>query len=78
MFCPPVRGDNPRTLAGGLSPEKANKLLYNNFTTPLSVNTLLIAKSGDLWQGGRSKVAHTSWHFLVQGHRVYMYDKHLS
>ena len=29
MVCPPVRGDNPRALARGLSPVQADKPLYN-------------------------------------------------
>ena len=29
MGCPPVRGDNPRALAGGLSYEQVEKTWYN-------------------------------------------------
>ena len=44
MHCPPVRGDNPRALANGLSPVQADKLYYNCFISPLLVQTLSIAK----------------------------------
>ena len=37
MVCLPVRGDNPRALASGLSPAQADKLWYNYFIPPLSV-----------------------------------------
>ena len=35
--CPPVRGDNPRALASGLSPVHADKPWYNYFIPPSSV-----------------------------------------
>ena len=34
MVCPPVRGDNPRALASGLSPVQADKPWYNYFIPP--------------------------------------------
>ena len=37
MVCPPVRGDNPRASASGLSPAQADKLWYNYLLPPLSV-----------------------------------------
>ena len=36
MVCQPVRGDNPRALASGLSPIKADKPWYNYFILPSS------------------------------------------
>ena len=42
--CPPVRGDNPRALASGLSPVPADKLWYRYFMSPSSVQTLLSMK----------------------------------
>ena len=46
MFCPPVRGDNPRALASGLSPVQANKpwYYYLPFYITLAVKTLLSMK----------------------------------
>ena len=42
MVCSPVRGDNPRALASGLSRMQADKLwCNNNFIPPSSVSTLL-------------------------------------
>ena len=36
MVCPPVREENPRALASGLSPVQADKPWYNYHTTPIS------------------------------------------
>ena len=36
MACPPVRGDNPRALASGLSPAQVGKPWYNYFIPPSS------------------------------------------
>ena len=44
MVCPPVRGDNPRALASGLSPGQADKLWYNYSIPPSFVQTLLSMK----------------------------------
>ena len=44
MVCPPVRGDNPRVLASGLSPLQADKSWYNYFIPRSSVKTLLSMK----------------------------------
>ena len=39
MACPPVRGDNPRALASGLSPSTSGQTWYNYFnTTYISVD----------------------------------------
>ena len=35
MVCTPVRGDNPRALASGLSPTQADKPRYINYFKPL-------------------------------------------
>ena len=40
MVCPPERGDNPRALAGGLSPVQADKTWYNYFIPPSSIYTM--------------------------------------
>ena len=40
MGCPPVREDNPRALASGLSYVQADNPLYNYFITPTLVYTL--------------------------------------
>ena len=40
MGCPPVREDNPRALASGLSYVQAGNPWYNYFIPPLSVQTL--------------------------------------
>ena len=37
MGCPPVRGDNPRALASGLSYVQADNPWYNYFMPPTSV-----------------------------------------
>ena len=37
MGCPPVRGNNPRALARGLSYEQADHSWYNYFIPPTSV-----------------------------------------
>ena len=37
MGCPPVRGDNPRALASGLSDVQVDKQWYNYFIPPTSV-----------------------------------------
>ena len=37
MVCPPLRGDNSRALASGLSPLQADKPWYNYFIPPSSV-----------------------------------------
>ena len=37
MVCPPVRGDNPRALASGLSPIQADTPWFNYFKLPSSV-----------------------------------------
>ena len=37
MGCPPVRGDNPRALASGLSYVQVDKHGYNYFIPPTSV-----------------------------------------
>ena len=37
MGCPPVRGDNPRALASGLSYVKVDNPWYNYFISPTSV-----------------------------------------
>ena len=42
MGCPPVRGDNPRALASGLSYVKVDNPWYNYFIPPTSVWTLHI------------------------------------
>ena len=42
MVCPPVQ-DNPQALASGLSAVQADKLWYNYFIPPSSVQILLIA-----------------------------------
>ena len=42
MGCPPVRGDNPRALASGLSYVQADNPWYNYFILPTSVYTLHI------------------------------------
>ena len=36
MVCPPIRGDDPRALASGLSPVQADKPWYNYFIPSLS------------------------------------------
>ena len=41
MVCPPVRGDNPRALASGLSPVQVDKPWYNYFIPPFLMHTLL-------------------------------------
>ena len=40
MGCPPVRRDNPRALASGLSYVQADNPWYNYFIPPTSVYTL--------------------------------------
>ena len=40
MGCPPVRGDNPRALASGLSPRTGGQTWYNYFIPRTSVHTL--------------------------------------
>ena len=40
MGCPPIRGDNPRALASGLSYVRVDKHWYNSFIPPTSVWTL--------------------------------------
>ena len=37
MCCPPVREDNPRALASGLSYVQADNPWYNHFIPPISV-----------------------------------------
>ena len=37
MGCPPVRGDNPRALASGLSYVQVDNPLYNYLIPPISV-----------------------------------------
>ena len=37
MGCPPVRGDNPRALASGLSSVQVDNQWYNYFIPPTSV-----------------------------------------
>ena len=37
MGCLPVRGDNPRALASGLSPRTGGQILYNYFIPRISV-----------------------------------------
>ena len=37
MGCPPVRGDNPQALAGGLSYVQADNPWFNYFIPPTSV-----------------------------------------
>ena len=37
MGCPPVRGDNPRALASGLSYVQVGNPWYNYFISPTSV-----------------------------------------
>ena len=37
MGCPPVRGDNPRALASGLSDVQMDNPWYNYYTTYISV-----------------------------------------
>ena len=44
IACPPVRGDNPRALAMGLSSVQADKIWYNFFIPPSPVKTLLSLK----------------------------------
>ena len=44
MVCPPVRGDNPRALASGLSPVQADEPWYNYFIPLSSMWTLLRMK----------------------------------
>ena len=44
MGCPPVRGDNPRALASGLSYVQVDNPWYNYFMPPTSVCTLYIVK----------------------------------
>ena len=44
MGCPPVRGDNPRALASGLSYVQVDNPWYNYFMPPTSVYTLYIVK----------------------------------
>ena len=38
MGCPPVRGDNPRALAGGLSYVQVEKMVLLFYTTYISVD----------------------------------------
>ena len=38
MGCPPVRGDNPRALASGLSYEQVDNPWYNYFIPPTCVD----------------------------------------
>ena len=44
MVCPPVRGDNPRALASGLSLVQADESWYHYFIPLSSVHTLLSMK----------------------------------
>ena len=56
MVCPPVRGDNPRALASGLSPVQMDELWY---TTYISVDLvhydIFDAKVG---KGGKMYIIH--------------------
>ena len=47
MVCPPVRGDNPRALASGLSYVQADNPGITFFSTYISVDQLLRAKVGE-------------------------------
>ena len=42
--CAPVRGDNPRALASGLSPVQTHKTYNNLLITPACICTLCIAR----------------------------------
>ena len=56
MVCPPVRGDNPRALGGGLSPVQADKPWLNYFYTilisiDLAQYEIFSGKVCDIWSG---------------------------
>ena len=44
MVCPPVRGDNSRALASGLSSAQADKPWYKYFIPPSTLQALLSVK----------------------------------
>ena len=54
MGCPPVRGDNPRALASGLSYVQVDKW-YNYFIPPTSHHEIVRSKVG---KGGIKTVKH--------------------
>ena len=56
MGCPPVRGDNPRALASGLSYVQVVKLFYTTYiSVDLAHHELFCAKVG---KGGINTVSH--------------------
>ena len=47
MFCPPVRGDNSRALASGLSYVQVDKIVYTYITIDLAHHKVFRAKVGN-------------------------------
>ena len=63
MGCPPVRGDNPRALASGLSYLQVNKLFYTTYiSVDLAHRQIFRAKvgKGDINPGKPQKSKCTS------------------